>query len=223
MSVAAFRPSLPDSETMLYAALVLNTELLVVLFYPGVWQTTVNGWLRVLYAFVWINVGVWAVLRTNPPDAPPRQRRIALGIALGYFALLSAVGGLVTVGDIFTDVALPPTGPRIAWLIPGWGPAVTYVGDLFSVALLPYRVVGYLALSYLVYATVLDAAGSAVTGVLGLLSCVSCTWPVLASLATALLGGSSALALAVTNWSYEISTVVFIVTVALLYWRPFGR
>jgi hypothetical protein len=223
VSVATFRPSLPNRETLLYAALVLNTELLVVLFYPGIWEATVKGWLNVLYAFVWINVGVWAILTTDPPDAPRRQRRIALAVAVGYFALLAVVGGLVTVGDLFTTVAFPQTGPRIAWLIPGWGPAVTYVGDLFSVALLPYRVVGYLALSYLVYATVLDAAGSAVTGALGLLSCVSCTWPVLASLATGFLGSSSALALAVTNWSYEISTVVFIVTVALLYWRPFGR
>ena len=80
---------------------------------------------------------------------------------------------------------------------------------------------GYLALAWLVYATVIDAAGSAVTGVLGLLSCVSCSWPILASLLTGI-GGGGALAAAAQSQSYELSTVVFVVTVALLYWRPFG-
>lgn len=223
MSTRTLRPALPDGRTLLYGALVLNTELLAVLFYPDIQSLTVDGWLNVVYALVWLNVGVWAVLRTDPPPASPRQRRTALGVAAGYFALLAVVGGLVSVGDAFSPVDLPATGPRVAWLIPGWGPAVTYVGDLLTVALMPYKTVGYLALAYLVYATVLDAAGTAVSGVLGLLSCVSCTWPVLASLATSLLGGSSALALAVTNWSHEISTVVFVLTVALLHWRPFGR
>ncbi|NHN49923.1 hypothetical protein G9464_20345 [Halostella sp. JP-L12] len=223
MSTRTLRPALPDGRTLLYGALVLNTEFLAILFYPEIQRLTLDGWLNVAYALIWINVGAWAILRTDPPPASPRQRRIALGVAAGYFVLLAAVGGLVSVGDLFSPVDLPATGPRIAWLIPGWGPAVTYVGDLVTVALLPYRVVGYLALAYLVYATVLDAAGAAVSGVLGLLSCVSCTWPVLASLATGLLGGSSALALAVTTWSHELSTVVFVATVALLHWRPFGR
>jgi hypothetical protein len=88
---------------------------------------------------------------------------------------------------------------------------------------MPARVVGYLALSYLVYATVIDAAGAAVSGILGLLSCVSCSWPILASLATAILGSGSALAASATALSYDLSTVVFLATVALLYWRPFGR
>jgi len=57
---------------------------------------------------------------------------------------------------------------------------------------------------------------------LGLLSCVSCTWPVLASLVGGVAGGTG-LAAAVTTQSYGLSTVVFCVTVGLLYWRPFGR
>jgi hypothetical protein len=87
---------------------------------------------------------------------------------------------------------------------------------------MPARVVGYLALAYLVYATVIDAAGSAVSGVLGLLSCVSCSWPILASLLTGVFGSSSALVAATFDLSYDVSTLVFVVTVALLYWRPFG-
>ncbi|WP_135820034.1 DUF7546 family protein [Halostella litorea] len=216
-------PSLPAGKTLLYAALVLNTELMAVLLYPGVNRLTAEGWLYVALALVWINVGVWTILRTEPAPASPGQRRTALAVAGGYFAVLLYVGGLVTLGTTFTPVDVPPTGPRVAWLLPGWGPALQYGGELVTVSLQPYKLVGYLALAYLVYATVLDAAGAAVSGVLGLLSCVSCTWPVLTSLATGLLGGSSALALAVQNWSHELSTVVFVLTVALLYWRPFGR
>jgi hypothetical protein len=105
---------------------------------------------------------------------------------------------------------------------PGWGPAVTYAGSGLTLTLVPFRVVGYLALAYLVYATVLDAARSAVTGALGLLSCVSCSWPVLASLASGVAGSGSGIAAAVTTGSYGLSTLVFVVTVTLLVWRPFG-
>jgi len=87
---------------------------------------------------------------------------------------------------------------------------------------IPYKLIGYLALTYLVYVTLLDAAGSAVGGVLGLLSCVSCTWPVLATIVTGVAGSGTALAGAVYAQSYDLSTVVFVVTVGLLYWRPFG-
>ncbi len=85
---------------------------------------------------------------------------------------------------------------------------------------MPARVVGYLALGYLVYATVIDAAGAAVSGIVGLFSCVSCSWPILASLLSGVAGGGSALVAATFDFSYDISTVVFLVTVALLYWRP---
>ncbi|WP_121822699.1 DUF7546 family protein [Halostella salina] len=223
MNVRQSLPSLPNGRTLLYGALVLNTELLLVLLHPGIAGLTAQGWLHVALALVWINVGAWAVLRTDPAPASPDQRRTAFVVAAGYFAVLLYVGGLVTLGTTFASADLPATGARIAWLIPGWGPAVQYGGELVTVSLQPYKLVGYFALAYLVYATVLDAAGAAVSGVLGLLSCVSCTWPVLTTVATSVLGGSSALAAAVQNWPQEISTVVFVVTVGLLYWRPFGR
>jgi hypothetical protein len=88
---------------------------------------------------------------------------------------------------------------------------------------MPYKLVGYLALAYLVYATVLDAAGTVVSGSLGLLSCVSCTWPVVGSLVTSLFGSGSAVVVAATTWPYDISTAAFLATVALLTWRPLAR
>ena len=103
---------------------------------------------------------------------------------------------------------------------PGWGPALLYGGSLVQVSLIPFKAIGYLALSYLIYATVLDAAGSALAGVVGLFSCVSCTWPILGTIVTGVFGGASAVAVVATNQPYGASTLVFLSAVALLSWRP---
>jgi len=210
----------PRRETLLWGALVLNTEIGLLFAYVafgGSDVLTLRGLGIMLYPFVWINVGLWAIVRTKVPAASPRNRRIAALLAVGYFGVLAYTGGLI-------GHSHQAFGLRIAWrtIPPGWAPTVTYGGEFVRLVLTPYKVIGYVALAYLVYATILDAAGSAVTGVLGLLSCVSCSWPVLASLATAALGTGSGLASAAQNQSYAISTVVFVATVALLYWRPFG-
>lgn len=212
----------PARATVLWGVLVLNTELLLTVAYlsrPDVSATAVRYY---VYPFVWINLGLWAIVRTYPVvragDATDRTRRrlVAGAIAVGYFAVLAYAGGLVHLSAV-------PTGFRIATLPPGYGPAVLYDAAGIQFVLLPFKLVGYLALAYLVYATAVDAAGSAVGGVLGLLSCVSCTWPVLATLAGGVLGGSAGVANAVIGEAYGLSTVVFVLTVGLLYWRPFGR
>jgi hypothetical protein len=211
----------PRRQTLVWGALLVNTELLVLLAYAVLGNSTLNSAADVrywLYPFVWLNVSLWALVRTSFADATARQRRLAAVLAVGYFAVLAYTGGLIGGGGH------GQTGLRVAWLSvpPGWGPAVSYTGAGVSLVLVPYRVAGYLTLAYLVYATVLDAAGSAVTGVLGLLSCVSCSWPVLASVVTGIAGSGTGIATAVTSGSYGISTVVFVATVALLVWRPFG-
>jgi len=214
----------PRRETVLWGSLLVTLELGMLAAYSLLGSSSLVSLAGVrfwIYPFVWINVGLWAVVRTVPAasGASTRQRLLAGLLAAGYFGLLAYTGGLV--GSGMTEAA---GVVRVVWatIPPGWGPAVTYAGDLATLTLVPYRIVGYLALAYLVYATVLDAARSAVTGVLGLLSCVSCSWPVLASLATGVAGSGSGLAAAVSTGSYGLSTLVFVVTVALLYWRPFG-
>ena len=216
----------PQRETIQLAAIVINLELAIVLGYIlliqpqfGVAFDSLLDWRQVLYPFVWINVALWAVWRTSPAPTTGRRRLLAGAIAGGYFLLLSYAGGLFGIGghNHGQEVA---AFDLVLSLPPGWSPALLYQGELLQLTLLPYKIVGYLALAYLVYATVIDAAGSAVPGVLGLLSCISCTWPVLASVATSIFGGASALAVATTGYAYGLSTVIFVATVALLYWRP---
>ncbi|MFB6179703.1 MAG: hypothetical protein ABEI77_08275 [Halorientalis sp.] len=213
----------PDTETLLWGAIVCNLELLLLAAYAlqsGGRLTSLGGVRYWLYPLVWINVGLWAVLKTRPVASNTRNRVLAIGLGVGYFLVLAFVGGLFK-GPI------PGVQPGLSvrfGLPPGWGPVLVYGSSLFTATLLPYKVIGYASLAYLIYATVLDTAGSAVSGVLGLLSCVSCTWPVFATIITAIFGSGTAIAGAVYTQSYGIGTAIFVVTVGLLYWRPvFGR
>lgn len=207
----------PRYEAVLGWAIVINAEILLVggylLFAP---VTPTDVWIYI-YPFVWINVAIWALRRTSVPSAS-RARRYGGGlVAIGYLFVLGYLGGLY--GPGMGGLA---TGLRIEFvsLPPGWGPAVLYSGELVRLVLLPFKVVGYLTLAYLIYATVLDAAGSATVGVVGLFSCVSCVLPLIAAAVSGFVGGGGALVAAATNQSYALSTVVFVLTVLLLIWRP---
>ena len=206
----------PSRETVLYALVVLNAEVLAVLLYFLFRSATLTDPRYTLYGLVWVNVGLWALWATDVPDAPATTKRRAAAVAVVYFGVLAVAGGVVTEAAAHGGTA----GWNVAWLPPGWGPALLYGGSTFNLVLMPAHVVGYVALSYLVYATVVDAAGAGVAGVLGLFSCVSCSWPVLAGVAASVFGGGSALAASTASLSYDLSTLVFLATVGLLYWRP---
>jgi len=210
VSTSQFRP---DRSTLLYAALLLNGELAVVLFYYAVSSSVPRDLVVLAYPFVWINVALWGVSTVDLPSASRNQRLAAFGVGAAYFLVLAGVGGLF----VLRGAGL---GPRIAWLPPGWGPTLVYSGTTFTMSLFPFKVVGYAALAYLVAATVLDAARTGVAGLLGLFSCVSCTWPVAATLLTGAFGGASAVAAFAENEPYGLSTAVFVSSVLLLVWRP---
>ncbi|WP_318570210.1 DUF7546 family protein [Salinigranum marinum] len=226
---------MPTRTDLLAGAVVLNAELLVVLLYLAVEPVVIESWRFILYGFLWINASIYAVAKTTPAQTTPRTKRIALLVAGGYFLVLAVAGGIVgpshtsPLASLITDGHLHSHGTAAAGsfdlrlLPPGWGPALVYQGSWLLVILMPYKIVGYLALAYLVYATVIDAAGTVVSGSLGLLSCVSCTWPVVGSLVTSIFGSGSAVVVAATTWPYDISTVAFLATVALLTWRPLVR
>jgi hypothetical protein len=209
-------PAVDPTHAALWLGLVLAELLALVVYYarPDVALVSPAALRYPVYGLVWVNVGLAVLVYADVAPAPTRTRRRATAVAVGYFLLLAVAGGVVGLA------AGPGLGARIAWLPPGWGPAVLYTGAGVSLVLTPARVVGYLALAYLVYATVVDASGAGVAGLLGLLSCVSCSWPVLAALVTGVAGSGSALAATTLGLSQDLSTAVFLVTVALLYWRP---
>ena len=206
----------PGRQTAVWWAVVLNTELLIMLAYVAVVGPDVTRPLFYVVPFVWVNAALWAAFRVSPRAVTGRQRAVAVVVAVGYFLVLGYAGGLyggsngVSTGLRVVVTALPP----------GWGPAVIYGGTAVQFALLPFKLVGYATLAYLVYATVVEAASSVVGGVLGLFSCVSCTLPVIAGVLSGFVGGTGAVANAAAGQTYGLSTVVFVVTVVLLVWRP---
>jgi len=204
-------------DTLLWGVLLLNTELLLLLGYQLLSNNVVSEIASAIIPFVWINLALWVVARTDLPSVPYRTRVIGIAIATLYFGLLSYFGGLWAIGPsefgwrFAVDLATPS---------PGWTPIVHLDTALFQIDIIFYQFVGYLALGYLIYASILDTAGSAVAGVLGLLSCVSCNAALFATIITSVFGGSAALVDAVLTNSYTVSTVVFVLTLALLYYRP---
>ena len=206
----------PDRRTAVYWAMVINAEFLILVgYYTLATDVTLRDPLFAVIPFVWINLAGWAVMHTEVPAAPSRKKATAAAVAVGYFGLLAVFGGIVNGPSGVTSSYL-----NVLQLPPGWNPAFFYSGSLFSLVVLPYKLVGFAALSYLVYVTALDAASALAGGVLGLFSCVSCTFPVLAGLVSGLAGGGSAIAGFTYANSYLLSTAVFGVTVVLLTWRP---
>ena len=204
--------AVPRGAALLAGAL-LAVELALLGAYLALTDWSVLAPRYLLYPLLWVTVGVLAVARTAPVGASRRSRLLAAGLAAGYLLALLWVDGSVSLQGA-------STGLRLVWLPPGWGPALLYGGESVSLALFPYRVVGYAALAYLLYATVATATRAALGGLVGLVSCVSCTLPVVAALVSSLVGGSAAVTAAATAWSYDLSTGVFLLAVALLYWRP---
>ncbi|MEF8843631.1 MAG: hypothetical protein V5A62_18735 [Haloarculaceae archaeon] len=200
-------------DAVLQTGLLLTVELALLGAYLALTDWSVLAPRYLLYPLAWVTVGVLAVVRTAAVDATPRSRLLAAGIAGSYLLVLLWVDGSVSLQGT-------GTGFRLAWLPPGWGPAVLYGGDSLSLALFPYRLVGYASLAYLLYATVVTASRAALGGLVGLVSCVSCTLPVVAALLSSLVGGSAAVTAAATTWSYDLSTVVFLLAIGLFYWQP---
>lgn len=207
----------PRSSTLLYGTLLVNTEILIILAYLFLSGVQVNDPISVAYPFVWINVGLWAVVRTQPDARTRRHRYLAGAVAGVYLLLLFVVVGLLWTASPHISEIL-----SVSMLTPGAGPVITYNGPFVRFTFVPFLVVGYVALAYLLYATLLDAAGSALGGVLGLFSCLSCVWPLIAPILVGVFG-SGATATVAELQSYRAGTAVFVVTVALLYWRPFKR
>lgn len=223
--------SLPDSVSppsrtvAAVLALVAGAQLLLLAIYLHVLDVQLR--LFHLYPIVWITVGSWALWRIRPEAGTTRRHVLAGGVALGYLLLIGYLGGLFGPGYLLATTG--PEGEGAAFIAgarfvelapPGYAPAIMYVGAYVSVALIPYLVVGYLSLSYLVYVTIIDAWRASAPGALGAFACVGCSWPVLASLATGVGGLAGSVAAGAYSFAYPLSTAAYLLAVGLLVWRP---
>lgn len=206
-----------DDELPLLAAL-LAFEAFAVVGYFTLTPADASSVRYVVYPFVWINAGLLAVAYVDPPTGGPR--RLATGIAGAYFLALAYITGLfgLYLGGHGNHSHSHLHGWSVSMTAPGWGPRVAYVGDLFHVYFVPYRVIGYLALAYLLYVAVRELTATAASGALGLVSCISCSFPLVVSVATAV--GGASLASFVSTYSVDLSTALFVLAVGLLTWRP---
>lgn len=221
----AVRRLLPPTEELRWLGLLVALEAVALIAYFGLVGGAVTDVRYVVYPFVWINAGIWAVARSTPPRAPSRHRWVAAAIGGAYFLVLAFITGLIGIdalehllagGHAHTHTV--PPGLQVSMSPPGWGPRVALVSEGAYLYLVPYRVIGYLALSYLLYVTVLDAITVAVSAAVGLASCVGCAFPLFTELAAGV--GGVALVGTISALSVDLSTAVFVVAVGLLYWRP---
>jgi hypothetical protein len=169
----------------------------------------------VVYPLLWINAAIYAVGRVELPSAS-RRKRVAVGaVAIGYLAALAWLGGLVRAD---------PVGDPGVYLLslgsPGWGPRVAVVTSVGYLQLIPYRVIGYPALAFLLYARLLDTGGAILRSAVGLVSCVSCSLPLFAALAGGGLGLGAGAGATLTTYAVDLSTAAYLLAVGLLLWRP---
>ncbi|MFW5964757.1 MAG: DUF7546 family protein, partial [Natronomonas sp.] len=145
-------------RTLVYTVATANSLVLLSLLYGYFTDSTPTTYW--VFPVLWLTAAAWAVFRTDPEPAERRTKLIAGAIAGGYFLVLGFVGGL------FGPATGPVTGLTVQFtqLPPGWNPAVLYGGETVQFAIVPFTTVGYAVLAYLVYATVIDAAGSAISG-----------------------------------------------------------
>ena len=221
MSVKKIFRTPQRTQDLVYATLLGNSLIGLAFGYLIIADITITQPRYTIYGLLWVFIGAIVIWKTNPAPTDTQTRRRATVVAIVYLSILATVGGVViTTGGNAANALTQSFGIRVATLLPGWGPAPIITTPLGAMVLMPARIVGYLALAYLVYATMIDASRAAVSGVVGLLSCVSCSWPIIASVLSGVLGGGSAVAAVALDFSYDVSTAVFLLTIVLLYWRP---
>ncbi|MFB6105008.1 MAG: hypothetical protein ABEJ57_08035 [Halobacteriaceae archaeon] len=217
MSVASIIPDWmtgPDLDWRAirpWVALFLGLVYAVMAYF---WLTdaTPTGEVRyLLYPVVWITVGAWAIAATDPSPGNRRHMGIAGAVATLYFLAVLWVPGNIGLADASVVTW------RVEMYSPGWGPLVAVVSPWVRLFLVPFEVVGYAALAYLVYANLLTLARGTIGGALGLVTCVGCTVPVLAPLVGVLGGPATSLTTTAYAYSYDLGTLFFVATVGVLY------
>ena len=138
------------------------------------------------YPLIWFTVaGACLVAAFGIPISDHRVRsvdlraRIPLIVGVGYVGLLASISGTLVVGS--TELGLD-----VASGLPGWGPIVFVDLLAISLVIVPFQVLGYVALGALLARALAVSTGSVLAGPVGLFSCAGCMLPVVATLASAI-------------------------------------
>jgi hypothetical protein len=210
----------PQLWTLVVINALIGIQLLLAVIYGTLFGSSLLSFHIFLLPFIWTTVSVVTVWYTDSVSRGWRPTAVAGAVAVGYLSLFLWLSG--TIG--FTPSQVEPiTGPLgfgiEAGRSLGWGPVIYYSGEWIGARIIPYQLIGYLALSYLVYVTVLDATRSASAGTLGLILCPGCAAAALVPLFGGIAGLSAALSFFL-QYSYEIATVMFVVAMGWLYYQP---
>ena len=174
--------------------------------YLSIQQPTLTDGRVLVYPAVWITASITAAVWVGRTVRVRPRRWLGAAVGVGYTVALLWLSG--TLG---ASAGLPMS--QLELTLPGWGPIWLYDNGLVSLSVVPFKLVAYLSLGYIV-AVLVAAAGSARTAALGLASCVSCAAPLLLAVA-GLFGGSQASTM-VASVGYDLATVVLLVTFGLL-------
>lgn len=166
------------------------------------------------YPFIWMNTSIWVVYNTEHISSENNYiTLLVLAISIIYFLVLLYIPGLI---GLSTNT--PATGLYFSMVSPGWGPIISYTGNLIQFTIIPFQVIGYLSITYLIYISLLNTAKSSIVGgMLGIFTCVGCITPIFASLLGFLGGGLTSLTTSAYSFSYDIGTIIFLITIGLLY------
>lgn len=195
-------------------------QVLVAVLYGLVFGTSLLSLHIFLLPFVWTTVSAVTLWYTEPVSRGSKPTAFAGAVAVGYLSLFLWLSG--TIG--FTPSQLEPvTGPLgfgfDAGRSFGWGPILYYSGEWVGARIIPYQLIGYLSLSYMVYLAVLDVTRSASAGTIGLVLCPGCAAAAFVPAFGGIAGVSAALSVFL-QFSYEIATVMFVVAMGWLYYQP---
>ncbi|MFP4590191.1 MAG: hypothetical protein ACLFM8_01835 [Halobacteriales archaeon] len=217
VSVDALRSRLADPRLrwwLVFWATVAFVEFALVALYLRFGRAELESLRYHVYPFVWINVALFAVLRSRPVRASGRARVLAAGVALAYFGLLLWLPGNLS----YDPAGALGTGVEWRMTVPGWGPVLSFEGAAVRLRLVPFETIGYAGLAYLVYLNVLLVSRTSLAALAAVGTCVGCTVPVLVPLLGVLGGAGSSLASTAYAWSYDVGTVLFVVVAAVLLW-----
>jgi hypothetical protein len=210
----------PQLWTLVVVNALLGIQLLLAALYGAFFGTSLLSLHVFLIPFVWTTVSVVTVWHTDSVSRGWRPTAVAGAAAVGYLTLFLWLSG--TVG--FTPSQVEPITGEFGFGIEvgrslGWGPVIYYSGEWVGARIIPYQLIGYGALSYLVYATILDATRSASAGTLGLILCPGCAAAALVPLFGGIAGLSAALSFFI-QYSYEIATLMFVAAMGWLHYQP---